>query len=396
MPQGSADSKVIKVIDIRSRVIDVSTIDEESLKIVFDDVVESGIDDRISDAFPEIMEIAKIFRSPHMQFVNAQNSNQLDSVRVRMLLLNTMIHPIVSDIGARALRERATSQTAVYTQPINSIAAYNADLKAISIAAGDPILVIGFVVDTHEYNASPLLMTGYDHFQNLSRNTLWAAGVTTTSIISRMAKIRPVEHTCSTTSTGALRTMYFAENKSALIDELTQQSKSVLNYYLSSTANIIAGIRSTKQSAPAPQYSILSGMVTLLPERSWRSKRVNTVLAELVKKFAENHLTSNIAWKHELTPINDIFRIGASFAYLHAITDGINSEHVAEFIDQIVDARVKHEALAKVNSEILATVNKARLYLILVEKKFGSAFLNKIIPFIRTAVNVQNLPVNSG
>jgi hypothetical protein len=73
-----------------------------------------------------------------------------------------------------------------------------------------------------------------------------------------------------------------------------------------------------------------------------------------------------------LTPLLDIFRVGAFAAYYHVLTEGREALGARRFLERAAIAQAERDQLAALEREIFAETAQARHYMIIVEDKFGA------------------------
>ncbi|GFR90185.1 BA71V-M1249L, partial [Elysia marginata] len=79
-----------------------------------------------------------------------------------------------------------------------------------------------------------------------------------------------------------------------------------------------------------------------------------------------------------LTPLLDIFRVGAFAAYYHILTEGREALGAQRFLERTASAQAEREQLAALSSEIFAETALARHYTIIIEDKFGAGRAHKL------------------
>ena len=90
-----------------------------------------------------------------------------------------------------------------------------------------------------------------------------------------------------------------------------------------------------------------------------------------------------LGWEYYYAPIIDLHRINALDLFYAGISEGIDSDIISSFIDEmkINQTRHKHETLLENNSN--HSMCKARQMMIIIEDKFGKVKINEIIEKLR-------------
>ena len=345
----------------------------------------------------------------------------LDAVQVRTLLTNPAVRPIITARGAAA--PRATASAGVHTRAATRVRALDEAGNDIAIAAEEPIIISGFAIDP--LAAGRLVADGTAH---LGLDAYAASGAFTAAVYAARGPVRPPEYLESSARSARAkkddRARASADGAAPLAAgfevvpltpgataALIRQAGAAVNFYFSGAAvatvlaRIAAGVHGLAGAPPelvlalGPRSNILApGLVAdtrPVDQRvaAWRDADAEARLRFLLGRLARSEPIAADAvetWTYSLSPLNDLFRVGALGVYLYALTEGRDSPALEEFLERAAMRSLKAVQLGRLAQQVVVASARARLYVMIVEDKLGAARSHAVLDVLRAAVGSRS------
>lgn len=397
--------KIIKVIEVHRSVVNLATASLEELAIFISSTLLIPQLANLSSSINAFLDIAVVLQGPLAQYFT-HTDQTLDAILIRELLSNPSIRPIILSRGFAAIsdNENKIYTNAVYTRASTRVRAINIDGEDIAIAAEEPVLIIGFAIDP--IAGGSIITSNIGNRVNLGYDTYVESGAFSTAIISAVGPIHPPEFVSgkSLEPNMAELELNLRERGFELSTDarsLTNQTRAAIHFYFSGAsavtmlASIDAAVRGLSGASPmllkiiGPKSNILLTRNFVekkhSPEyysRPWRSVDMTSRLRYLMERLSHSELivaTNPDSWVYGISPLNDLFRVGALGIYLFALTEGRDSERLDLFLENASARNAKALQLSKIAKMSEISIAKARLYMIIIEDKFGTVRSNAII-----------------
>jgi hypothetical protein len=339
------------------------------------------------------------------------------------------VRPIITARGADASAEHAMRATGVgvHARAAARVRAVDSAGNDIAIAAEEAFIVNGFAVDPH---AAGSLVTGALGSGGYPGIDAYAeSGSFSTAGFAARGPVRPPEHV-SADQAGALQegrlhrgfevSILPAEAHGTVMAYI-DQSRAAVNFYFSGAATatvlarIAAAIHGLTGAPPellavfGPKSDVLaanSGVVVSVGTgaapvagQGWRDPDATARLRYLLRRLAKSEPVAAddpATWVYDLSPLNELFRVGALGIYLYALTEGRESVELDAFLERAATRHLKALQLDVISQRAIAASARARLYVIIIVDKFGTARGHAILNALRTAVGSRTTGAPGG
>jgi len=421
----------IRVIEVRRNLADPATAGQEELGILLAAARETPQLINSAAALNAFLDIARILQGPLSPFLaerastEAQADTTLDAILVRDLLANPAVRPIITARGAAATAERETraelAQHAggVHTRAATRARAIDESGHDIAIAAEEPVTVGGFAVDPRA--AGDLVAGALGSGANLGLDAYAESGAFSAAVFAARGPVRPPEYEVAADGQGGLQgrlrrrgfeVSLQARGAHSPAAALIRQTRAAVNFYLSgaAAATVLARIAAAVHGLPGappellaalgPRSDVLAadgGVVVAAAvgpapgaeARGWRDADAAARLRYLLGRLAKSEpiaADDPATWVYDLSPLNDLFRAGALGVYLYALTEGRESARLDAFLERAATRHLKASQLGEISQRAIVASARARLYVTIIEDKFGSARGHAVLDALRTAV----------
>lgn len=384
----------IKVLEVKIKLTDPSIASVEELKIALADIKQHlNIPMYILSGYLDMYNMgpSKILRD-----IGTDNlpSNIIESFLLRTLLTNPSVYPIVSSRGIKALR--LESAEGIHTRPISVVGALDLAGNFISIASEEPIIVVG--ISIRKKDMGNILKRPYDVVTTL-RSSIYAGAVSLATYSFLKNKIPEFVNKFSAITKKGFIVYPVAktnneENKNILM-ALIRQMKFAINMYQSGTFLIYSAIklaRISEKNIPSrinlhkSELNVLSENSDMIisTTRTWRDNDMDIMLKYMISKLKKEIATDGNYWKYDMTPLNDLFIMNAMVVYLHVITEGKESEKFEAFLERLDYQNTEQANIKRADAQNNLREVKAKLYLTIIEDKFGVGRSNEILAKLRS------------
>ena len=439
LPDRDAPKKAptkIKVIEVRQALVDLATAGQEELTILLTAAQEVP---ELSDspvALNAFLDIARTLQGPLAPFLAAERergiaasgaSSTIDAILIRELVMNPAVRPIIVARGAAAASE-SDSRTAagVHTRASTRVRAVSEGGNDIAAAAEEPISVAGFAVDPNA--AGSIIVAALGNGANLGLDTYAESGAFSTATFAARGPVRPPEYSSNSENSKPLSelagflqrrgfhtSLISNENASKVIETFLRQTRAAVNFYLSgaATATVLSRIAAAVHGlpgAPPELLPILGPSATVLAPggefivknaanaatsaaMTWRDADAQTRLRYFLGRLAKSEPVAADApesWVYDLSPLNDLFRVGAFGIYLYLLTEGRESARIDSFLERAAIRHTKQMRLGELSHRAVIASARARLYITIIEDKFGPARGKAVLDALRTSIGSRS------
>jgi len=379
----------IRVIEVTRKQINILTVLDEELE----DTLESGLgpgQDSIVKKFIDLKRfltrnqniLALWLRAPA-----APDAGVFPAILARMVLMNPAVQPIIIARGALADAEAKPDVIHIRTRPSSRIKGVEKSSKSstwvpVSIAAEEPIIIIGFLVDPRAAG-------------NLCAAAAGAA-------IPATAAAKPLEYKLSDVkgSFKRMKILPLVEPVEKVPENLLRQIQNAIGYYfgvMPAVAAVDAGAAAAAADAVDTEKNLSNFIVAASTGRGWTwrdpSARGPRELLYILKRLgsvaaagAGSGATAGASY--DMSPLADLYRVGQLRMYLLALTDS-ESPELEELFERHLLVEVKRRNLKVLVAQADAAACLARMYLTLIEDKFGVSRCNKVLDAIRKTSGVR-------
>lgn len=390
---GGADEKVIRVVDAKRALADITLLSAEELQTILETLVQE-FDPGERQALLALERIAAdlqrlrdrdpaggdfIFAGPQSR--GGAGAPSMPEVVLRQLLYSPAVVPAVAgyaekisnkdvsskrDVGSNkdGIRVRAGVRKPALIRNTSAVAEERRlrPYLDVAIAAEQPAVVEGLALDpARQGDLLVDVFAGgvFPGYRALANSGLYSAPVLSAAL-ARDQVARGDVHP------------YSAE----YAEELRTQLGFSLAYHLSGAAVFVALAETLRRVAGAPVADI-SGEIVRTPARGVETDSA-PVLASFVTQLAEV-FGSVTAVPEEfifaLTPLLDVFRVGALGAYYSALTGGPGAQR---FLERAAIVHAEEAQLAALDRAVFGDIARARHYAIVIEDKLGAAKLREV------------------
>ncbi len=427
---GAEAEKIIRVIEVRRHLTDPTSAGQEELTLVLGAAREVPALAMSWESLKAFLDLARILQGPLSPLLAwpppPAATEVLDSILARDAFANPAVRPVVAARGAAADTEREEEDAGhrIRTRAATRVRAIWLDGYDAALASEEPADIAGFAVDPLAAGTAVTLALGSSAFLGLDAYA--ASGAYPAPVFAATGPVRPPEHPVDDGAAelpgdlAALRKNGFAlvaihPPTTAAPEILLRHARAAVNFYLSgaaaatSLARLAAAVRGEKGAPPdllaavGPISGALSDLggfiVATEPEEgppagpsqgpTWRDAADEERLRYLMGRLSK---TEPIAaddpgtWAFDVSPLNDLFRVGAFGVYLYALTEGRDSARLDEFLELSAIRHAKATHLEEIARRATVATSRARLYVTIIEDKFGSARARVVLDALRTAV----------
>jgi len=431
---------IIHVIEVRRNLVDPATASQEELGIILAAAREIPQLANSTGALNAFSDMARTLQGPLSPYLidrapsEAQADTSFAAILVRNLLANPAVRPIIAARGAAATTERSSG--GVHVRAAERVRAIDGAGHDIAIAAEEPVIVDGFAVDPR---AAGSLVTGALGCKaNLGLDVYTESGSFSGATYAARGPVRPPEYEVPAEGPprgwleGSLRqrgfevSRPFAEGGArAVAAALIRQTRAAVNFYFSgaATATVLARIAAAvhgRIGAPPELLAVLGPKSDILADSSevivsvgsrapsgqaskplarapraqglaegWRDADASARLRYLLGRLAKSEpiaADDPATWVYGLSPLNDLFRVGALGVYLYALTEGRESPRLEDFLERMATRHLKALQLGEVERQVIVASARARLYVTIIEDKLGAARGHAVLDALRTAI----------
>jgi hypothetical protein len=426
--------KLIRVIEVRRHLTDPATAGQEELALILAAAREVPALAAAGETLRAFLDLARTLQgplaplltwpAPPSQGAQTPGGETLDAILVRDLFANPAVRPIIVARGAAADTEReGEAADRIRTRAATRVRALDPEGYDIAIAGEEPVDVAGFAVDPLAAGKAVLDALGSGAF--LGADVYAASGAYPAAVAAATGPVRPPEYPGEPGGEGAesaesasasaeadfaaIRRRGFAvvviRSPTAEAPEaLLRQARAAVSFYLSGAAaagvflRLAAAVRGDPGALPdllaavGPLEGVLAedGGLVVGPARTgaaglagptWRSPDDEARLRYLIGRLAR---TEPIAaadpgtWAFDLNPLNALFRVGAFGVYLYALTEGRESRRLDDFLELLAIRHARAVRLGEI-------ARSARLYVSIIEDKFGASRVAAVLDALRTA-----------
>lgn len=378
---------VIRVIEVKRTLIDPIVASQEELSILLNELQKIPQLNNSTSALNTFVDLSKILQnSPFL--IEKKDDNTLNSVLIRDLLLNPAVHPIISAQGFAATKVESEK----HTRPTVCIQALDENGNKIAIAAEEPIIVTGFAINP--FLAGSLIVSS-----SLGIDTYVSSGTFSTHTFATNWKVKPPEYNDSAVDDENGYKITTTDNVKILV----KQSHAAANFYYSGTATaiVLSSISAALHGLPGASSKLVKLFKPMMLDKNiisttvlnWRDVDANARLRYLLERLSTSELIAAkdpALWVFNLSPLNDLFRVGALGIYLYALVEGRESQKLEIFLERMSMRYLKSKQLDELSHKAVLASSRARLYLIIIEDKFGSVRSIKILDALRTAIGSRS------
>lgn len=393
-------TKVIKVSNGKSSIIDITLLDPEELRTI----LESFHDFEYQNALFGLEIIAEDLRTirnlgpielenPQINPKQKQKSSMvMEKVSIRQLLYSDAIYPVVLSSSLLSENNSRTQDedTMVRVRPGKRKTVYTnlEDKKLIKMAvASEQAIDVEGIVIHPEYQGQILidmLAGGVRSELSTIMSVMLARYMSCTCkhLISPLLVPYDVETMKDIKDIPCGHYAYIKHKPYAyshdLINKLRRQFGAELSYHLSGAgiATTLDYINNLRKATPPPSFA--KGILSYV-QSSGIKLPADEIIRSFIKKIAQifpSITDSPEEFMFALNPLTDLLRADAYSMYYFALTE--KETEVNNFINKIIVRQDEAHQHKKIEKELFMEIAQARQYMIIIEDKFGSKKLNKM------------------
>ena len=426
----TTSSKRIRVVDAKRLLADITLLSQEELRMALEALIlEFNPAERVAIlAFEQIAADLRAFRDRDPTgddsiFLGPQGSrgrsnSGMDEVALRQLLYSPAVIPIITSnvVGTTnqrimMAREAADQTTVSATNSIRvragvrkpafvlntsavAIERQREPYRTVAIAAEQVVIVEGLSLDPYHQGdlIIDVLAGGVYHGLQVLANS----GTFSTPVFSVMLAQHDPEHGPRLTPddsapeklTDTLQHLDVHPYSAKYVRELQTQFEAALSFHLSGAGAYLALVEALRlvDTRLETETTIVSTIVRVPTHGIEHSSRstIERFVMRLSEAFSGGASGGQIIsaapeeFIFALTPLLDIYRVGALGAYYYVLAEGDDSLGAQRFLERAAVARAEEAQLAALNYEIFTEIAQARHYTIIIEDKLGAARLHKI------------------
>ena len=417
----AAPAKTIRVVDSKRRMVDMTQLEPEELQMALESIVRAFKPDEHQAIFSLVQLISNIralrnhgpdggaFLTTGPQGGGSFESAQsiMGEVALRQLLYSDAVRPVVTTASLRrgalsADRSRGKPPQAaggtkyIRVRPGRRKEVYSLDLRpgrrgkyrGAAVAAEQPIEVVGLVIDPTRQGGLILDVIAGGVFPGVW--PMIESGAFVASVLSvGLARADPsVGPQIYSTSTGPsppraegppVAVLPYSPD---LVIDLRRQIGAALAYHLSGAGAVLALDAANQKTGRMKGDGVASIAEALIqvPSRGVDLPTRN-LLEFFVGRIADvfpGVVASPDAFVFAITPLLDIFRVGAFNTYYHVLAEGREAQGARFFLERTMVARAENDQAAALERAIFAETAQARQYIIIIEDKFGAERVRSI------------------
>ncbi len=312
--------QTITVIETEKRNIDLFTIDINELSLIIDDI--------------SIVNIAEFLQSYLQPFLLWKNVKASESIMLRELLTIPWIIPIIH----QTLKKETIPKFSIKTRIKNCISCVNQFYKKISCASEENIDVIGVIINCN--------------------------------MINRLLK--PM-------GDKKIKIIFQENNSKEVIYDLIYQVMYIVSYLLG-VGNLILQMIPIKDNI---SKLFIKNNERKVYTETWLSVNDKDRLRFLINKLSEitTSVTHQEKTEFDITWLFDLLREDMLNTFLFSLTN--NDDEMNDRFSVIKSNYIREQEMRKLDDIIIREKNKTKLYLNIIEDKFGIKKLNEILLQIR-------------
>ena len=418
---GSAPAKTIRVIEVRRNLVDPTTAGQEELALILTAARDIPALADSQQALLAFLDIARDVQGNNAPLLDRNNTRDvIDPILVRDLLANPAVRPIFTTRGVAANAESVRTEPVIHTRPAARTRAVDLRGQDSALATEEPVNIVGFAVDPL---ASGLAIIRERPF--LGRDVYATSGSYTTVTMAAAGDVHPptARFPDEPPRPGSLeailqarrfKPVMLSKQLSAVPTELLRQSRAAIDFYYSgaATAIVFAGIAAAVRGAPGAPPALLAALgpvINVLGQQREPSTREPSTRATATATWRDPVSTSKLrylidrlayaapiaaadpgTWSYDLSPLSDLYRVGALGMYLFALTEGRESARLDDFFEQILIRHVKTTKLRDIERMIVVASARARMYITIIQDKFGFPRARAVLDALRTVQGARS------
>ena len=397
-------NKVIKIVNVKKNITDIALTSTDELSLMIDGIIEEAhLPRSCIDGF---MQLSKFMQSPiALLLIEPQISNSttvLSAILSREIInADPAVLPVVLSRGQKASNEIEDSSY-VRTRPSARIRAVNMEGNYISIAAEEPINIVGFVIEISSRGSMVFANTGK---APMSPKVYITNGSYSISMLAAVGSLRPQEGDSDVCDSGKLKKLLQAKRfeiatiKQECLNNLLNHIKEAAKYYF---GNIAVHILTTQIS-----YSLKNNIHSIYPKQpldeliittnisgpTWRTQEFIDKLKYFIQRLLNISTITNIdeEWMFDSNSSNDLYRIGAfGIPCYYALIDSVTAPQVENFIELASVKFGKQSQIEELTKKTVQSAIKARIYVTIIEEKFGNDKKQLVYDALRTSTGSKS------
>lgn len=426
---------VIRVIEVRRDLADVLTTSPEKLELMFNTAtLQKAVERESFDGFLNLaarlqtplgaLLVGALIGAPRSRTSMDEQLDTLDSVLVRELLaICSYLRPILigreSDeavVENSQFSEANSSGAPIRTRLSDRTRAVGIRGADVAVAAEEPVLLGGVVADPGIAGLAIVEMLG-------SGRPAWEdseieSGATGVAMLAALGPIHipiaiPEESGDQKSSKNQAFTQRLLKRGLIVVPfgslretavALQLQARTAASFYFGGAAAAVTlsrawAERNTKQQAADINiFGKRSGVVVSLSEpsklgdTSWRDSNSQDALRYFLERLSKTALIAAKVpgmWTFDLTPLYELYAQGAFSTYLRVLVEGRDSEFLEEFLELSAIRSAKAILATGLAREAARSASRARLYMMIVEDKFGSKRASAALETLRVATGAR-------
>lgn len=389
----SGPTQTIRVIEVRRALADPATASADELALAL-----AAADPPLPAAVVRAaLDLGRTLQGPLAPLLYAAPAAPgvaaLDAVRARELLASPAVLPVIAARGAAATADRPAEGQNVRTRPASRVRAVAVDGGDAALAAEEPVEVSAFAVDPAAAGAAVVAALGSGAFLG---EAAWAAsGACPPAVLAAAGPVRPPEGLAEPARAAPPKLEVVRLGAGGdVIGALLRRAQAAAGFYLSgaAAATALARVAAAARGAPGAEPGLLAAVGPALADLSaiavpraspaaagaapWRSPADEDRLRYFLGRLTRTALVVSggpDARAFDLSPLADLYRVGALGAYLFALTEGRDSPRLEAFLEREATWQARAAQLATLEHSVALAASRARQYLAVVADKFGAA-----------------------
>jgi hypothetical protein len=413
----------IRVVDVRRATVDLVTASQEELSLALAAIENErpptdaagwaplgptgspseNIGAR-EDPFPSLsafLDLAQSIQGPLALLFTPLPTSPAVLIR-ELLVANPAVVPVVGarvtlGAGPESKHEGVLARAASRTRAIDG-----ATGGSSAVAAEEPFLLSALAVDPLAIGS----MMGRESKPPLDHETYALCGMYTTALLAATGPVRiPEAPEASKMRWG------FSVVDVTSAEVLMRQARAAMEFYLggaaaaTALAHVAAAVEGVSGAPPGllsvlgPVQDVFTGMeekplVVRNTGPTWRGPVAEERLRYLLGALAKTELLAadapeKLAWAYDMSPLDDLYRVGAFPAYLLVLTEGRESERLEAYLEQVGMRHAKAVQLAAVARGAVLAAARARMYVLIAEDKFGSSRAVALLDALRVSAGLR-------
>jgi hypothetical protein len=338
----------IKVIEFNKKIVDVVTASQEELEVLYATLEEALSQ---SDLFRKFQPIIRTLQGPLSVFLNYNDIKKFDttfdSIAMRELIASKYVIPIISTI-------------------------VKSDSVAVNTRSSYPkTVIIDEKTSQGVAEEEPFYMIGY----KIGNGSKFVPYPNKTIMFTSSNKADPI---------GLLCCRLQANYEFGGIDIM--QSNSAAAATLSNSAAAATLSKSAAALFNSAPQKILSNIGDQIKSTTWRDNDLTKII-----KYFLSKLMLNADYTFDMTPLQDLYNIGALNMLFYVYTEGKDSLILENLINERLVLNEKLKKIKQLEAEENNEMIKVRMVLAIINDKFGAQRYNEILDKIRqTTIGVRS------